>query len=315
VNQCDSTTQRLPVILLAGPTGVGKTELALRLAERFRTEIVNADSMQVYRYMDIGTAKPTREERARVPHHLLDLVFPDENFDAGTFLRQAQPIIEALHSLGKVPLVVGGTGLYLKVLSHGICEVVPADAGVREGLQNQMRELGLPYLYRELQRVDPVMAARMQPGDRQRILRALEVHLVTGTPLSVWQAGHGFRRSLYRTIKVFVSRSREDLYSRINQRAQAMMAQGFLDEVRALLERGYGPDLKSMQSLGYRQLVAHLRGECSLDEAVELIQRDTRRYAKRQLTWFRADSQYLWLPADDEELVFQYLEECLSGES
>jgi tRNA dimethylallyltransferase len=315
VEQGDSADQRLPVILLAGPTGVGKTELSLRLAERFRTEIVNADSMQVYRYMDIGTAKPTQEERARVRHHLLDLVDPDEPFDAGSYLTQAQPVVAALHARGAVPLVVGGTGLYLKVLSHGICDVAPGDAGVRERLQHELQLRGLAHLYRELQRVDPVLGERVQPRDRQRILRALEVYAATGKPLSAWQADHGFRQSRYRTIKVFVTRSREDLYKRIDQRVQAMLAQGFLEEVRGLLERGYGADLKAMQSLGYRQLTAHLGGECSLDEAVQLIQRDTRRYAKRQLTWFRADAQYLWLAADDEQRVIQHLEQCLSGES
>jgi tRNA dimethylallyltransferase len=250
-----------------------------------------------------------------VPHHLLDLVLPDEPFDAGTYLKQAQAVVAALHGRGKVPLVVGGTGLYLKVLSHGICAVAPGDAAVRERLQNELQARGLPHLYRELQSVDPVLAERMQPRDRQRILRALEVYAVTGKPLSAWQAGHGFRQSQYRTIKVFVTRSREDLYDRIDQRVRAMMAQGLLDEVKCLMDRGYGPDLKAMQSLGYRQLTAHLGGECSLDEAVQLIQRDTRRYAKRQLTWFRADPQYLWLPADDEERVVRHLDECLSSES
>jgi tRNA dimethylallyltransferase len=251
----------LPLILLGGPTGVGKTELALWLAERLRTEIINADSMQVYRYMDIGTAKPSAEQRARVPHHLLDLVNPDEPFDAGVFLEHAEPVIGELQGRGQVPLVVGGTGLYLKVLSHGICEVAPGDASVRQNLQSELTEHGLMHLYRELQRIDPVLAERLQPQDRQRILRALEVFLVTGRPLSSWQADHGFRQPRYRTIKVFVTRAREELYDRINHRTQTMMARGFLDEVKSLLARGYGHELKSMQSLGYRQLTEHLRGQ------------------------------------------------------
>jgi tRNA dimethylallyltransferase len=305
----------LPLILLGGPTGVGKTELALWLAERLRTEIINADSMQVYRYMDIGTAKPTAEQRAQVAHHLLDLVNPDEPFDAGVFLEHAEPVVSELHARGQVPLVVGGTGLYLKVLSHGICEVAPGDASVRQSLQRELTEHGLMYLYRELQRIDPVLAERLQSRDRQRILRALEVFVVTGRPLSSWQADHGFRQPRYRTIKVFVTRPREELYDRINHRAQLMMARGLLDEVKSLLARGYGHDLKSMQSLGYRQLTEHLRGRVSLEDAVQAIQRDTRRYAKRQLTWFRGDQEYQWLTAGDPELVWRHIKERLTGAS
>jgi len=312
---CERMSLGLPVILLAGPTGVGKTELSLRLAERFQTEIINADSMQVYRYMDIGTAKPTPEQRAQAPHHLLDLVFPDEPFDAGIYLKYAEPAITELHLCGKVPLVVGGTGLYLKVLSHGICEVAPGDVAVRERLRGELQESGLVHLYRELQCVDPVLAERVQSRDRQRIVRALEVFRLTGKPLSSWQADHGFCQTRYRPIKVFVTRPREELYDRVNQRVQAMLARDFLGEVKSLLERGYGPALKSMQSLGYRQLAAHLRGECSLEEALQSMQRDTRRYAKRQLTWFRSDPQYAWLPADNAELVFRHIESCLLGKT
>jgi tRNA dimethylallyltransferase len=308
----EEVPEGLPLILLGGPTGVGKTELALWLAECLQTEIVNADSMQVYRYMDIGTAKATAEQQARVPHHLLDLVRPDEPFDAGVFLKYAEPVIRELHGRGQVPLVAGGTGLYLKVLSHGICEVAPGAASVRQSLQRELTEHGLVHLYRELQRIDPVLAERLQPRDRQRILRALEVFLVTGRPLSSWQADHGFRQPRYRTIKVFVSRPREELYERINHRVQAMMAWGFLDEVKSLLARGYGLELKSMQSLGYRQLTEHLRGRVSLEEPVQAIQRDTRRYAKRQLTWFRGDQEYQWLTAGDPELVWRYIKERLA---
>ncbi len=308
----DRDLPTIAVIILTGPTGVGKTESAIRLAERLGAEIVNADSMQVYRYMDIGTAKPTQEQRARVPHHLLDVVFPNEASDAGLYLRRAQPVIRGLQERGKIPLVVGGTGLYLKALTHGICEAAPGDARVRQQLQEELREHGLTKLYSDLQRVDPDLAGRVQPRDRQRILRALEVFRVTGRPLSSRQAQHGFRSNLYRTIKIFLNRPREELYQRINQRVQAMMAQGFLEEVRSLLERGYGPELKSMQSLGYRHLAAHLAGKLALTAAVEAIQRDSRRYAKRQLTWFRADQEYAWLPPDQPEELDRFVDQALA---
>jgi tRNA dimethylallyltransferase len=300
------------VIVLSGPTGVGKTDSAISLAERLGAEIVNADSMQVYRYMDIGTAKPTQEQRARVPHHLLDVVLPNEGFDAGLYLRHAQPVIERLQGRGRIPLVVGGTGFYLKALTHGICEAAPGDAGVREELLEELQEHGLTRLHADLQRVDPDLAGRVQPRDRQRILRGLEVFRVTGRPLSSWQARHRFQTNLHRTIKIFLSRPRKELYQRINQRVEAMMAQGFLEEVRSLLERGYGPELKSMQSLGYRHLALHLAGKTSLDDTVSTIQRDTRRYAKRQLTWFRADPEYLWLPVDQPEELNRLVDQALA---
>jgi tRNA dimethylallyltransferase len=312
VNSSGRIPPAQPIILLAGPTGVGKTELAIELAERLQTEIVNADSMQVYRHMDIGTAKPAPQQQARVPHHLLDVVLPDEPFDAGGYLRYAQPVVQELQQRGKIPLVVGGTGLYLRVLSHGICEVAPVDERVRQGLLTELHEHGLKRLYIELEGIDPELAGRLQPQDRQRILRALEVFRVTGRPLSAWQAEHGFRPMLYRTIKVFLDRPREVLYQRINQRVKAMMAQGFLDEVQSLLERGYGAELKSMQALGYRQLAAHIRGEVPLEDAIEAIERDTRRYAKRQLTWFRADPHYVWLPADQPEQLFGHIDQVLT---
>jgi len=289
----------LPVVLVAGPTGVGKTAFAVELARALGSEIVNADSMQVYRYMDIGTAKPTPWERSIVPHHLIDIVDPDEPFDAGDYLARARPVIATLHEAGKVPIVVGGTGLYLKVLTRGICAGAPGDPDVRRRLIEEERTLGLPALHERLRDVDPPLGARIHPNDRQRILRALEVFHHSGKPLSHWQRQHRFEDAPYRAFKIFLHRQREALYARINDRVDAMMAQGFLDEVRKLLAMGCGPGLKSMQSLGYRQLARHLRGEMSLEEAVNEIRRDTRRYAKRQLTWFRSDPEYRWFDAAD----------------
>lgn len=306
-------SKELPIILLAGPTGVGKTALSLDLASRLSTEIVNADSMQVYRFMDIGTAKPTAAERARVPHHLLDVVDPDEPFDAAAYADLARRTVAGLHRQGKIPLVVGGTGLYMKVLTRGICQGPIVDPAVRLDLKRRLEAEGIASLHAELKSADAVLGASLHPNDRQRILRALEVFRSTGRPLSDWQASHRFEQALYPTVKLFLHRDREELYQRINRRVIEMMESGFLDEVRGLLRMGYGPELKPMQSLGYRQLALHLVSGLPLEAAVEEIQRETRRYAKRQLTWFRGDPELHWMDADDAEAAMAWVEHRLAA--
>lgn len=306
-------TERLPIILLAGPTGVGKTALSLKMAGELSTEIVNADSMQVYRAMDIGTAKPTVEERAQAPHHLLDVVDPDEPFDAARYAEMAHPVIRLLHHRGKVPLVVGGTGLYMKVLTSGICEGPSVDPAVRHQLREEERERGLAILHAELWAVDPPLGESLHPNDRQRILRGLEVFRSTGRRLSEWQSEHRFEPRLYPTIKIFLCRSREDLYDRINRRVMEMMRIGFLSEVEELLARGYGPELKPMQSLGYKHMVRHLLGNVPLEAALEQMKRDTRRYAKRQMTWFRGDPEFRWVDAEDRESVIEWVEQRIEA--
>lgn len=306
-----SLRQDLPIILLAGPTAVGKTALTVKLAEDIGTEIVNADSMQVYRHMHIGTAKPSVDERARVRHHLLDIVDPDEPFDSARYLEFARPVVDDLHNRGKIPIVTGGTGLYMKVLTRGICAGAPGDPQVKHELIREAGERGLHGLYAELQKVDPQLAGRLGPNDRQRIIRALEVYRLTGASLSYWQERHRFESVVYPSIKVFIFREREDLYGRINRRVHLMMEHGFLDEVRNLLSMGYDPGLKPMQSLGYKQLVQHIRGELSLEAAVRLIQRDTRHYAKRQMTWFRGDSDFFWFDAEKEDEIIKWIQQRL----
>ncbi len=296
-----------PVILLAGPTAVGKTQLALEIAHRLGTEIINCDSMQVYRYMEIGTAKPTPEERALVAHHLLDVADPDEPFDAARYAELARPVIESLRNRGKVPLVVGGTGLYMKVLTRGICPAAPRDPAIREQLRRELEEHGLERLYQELGRVDPEAGRRLHPHDRQRVLRALEVQRLTGIPLSCWQSQHRFQQTIYRTVKIFLYRDRNVLYERINRRVRQMLEQGLVAEVRRLLAMGYGPELKSMQAVGYKQLAAHLLGACPLASAVTDMERATRHYARRQLTWFRGDPEFRWVQADDRQGILEWL--------
>jgi tRNA dimethylallyltransferase len=287
---------------------VGKTELALEIALRLGSEIVNADSMQVYRHMDIGTAKPGAKERALVPHHLLDIADPDESFDAARYAELARPVIETILGRGRIPLIVGGTGLYLKILTKGICSGAPGDQEVKKQLIREMEEQGLPKLHEELLRIDPEAAGRIHPHDRQRIVRALEVFRLTGSPLSLRQAQHRFSEQIYRSIKIFLYRDRNVLYERINRRVLQMIDEGLLEEVRRLMEKGYGPELKPMQSLGYRQMAAYLRGELTWDSAVSEMQRATRQYAKRQLTWFRADPEFRWFYAEDRQGIREWIQ-------
>ncbi|MGC9196559.1 MAG: tRNA (adenosine(37)-N6)-dimethylallyltransferase MiaA [Syntrophobacteraceae bacterium] len=306
----------LPVLLLAGPTASGKTSLAIEIfggiSPGFGLEIVNADSMQIYRRMDIGTAKPTASERSIVAHHLIDIAEPNEQFDAARYLRRAHPVIEELRGKNIIPLVVGGTGLYLRALTRGLCPGPPSEPQVKERLIFLEKSLGLAHLYGDLLRVDPASAAKIHPNDRQRILRALEVFHVGGIPLSALQKSHGFARELFPTVKVFITRERDALYKRIEQRVDAMMDEGLKAEVEGLLEMGFGPELKAMQAIGYRQMAAHLTGKMSLDEALFEIKRETRRYAKRQITWFGADSEYQCFDAEDAGGIIHYIRQSIA---
>jgi len=280
-------SRKSKVIVIEGPTGVGKTAAALSLAETLPVEFINADSMQVYRYMDIGTSKPTSEELMLAPHHLVSIVDPDEDFDAARFMKLGRSAVDDICSRGKVPVVVGGTALYIRALIRGIFNAPEKNAVLREALMLQESKV----LYQKLSRVDPVSAARINPNDRIRIVRALEVFYLTGKPLTDHHKNHQFRDVPYNCLKLCLIREREALYQRIGQRVDRMMEQGFLAEVAGLLKRGYSSRLKSMQSIGYRQLVRHLQGKVDLADAVSEIKQETRRFAKRQLTWFRKESK------------------------
>jgi len=286
-----------------GPTAVGKTAVALELAETLGAEIVNGDSMQLYRELDIGTAKPTIAERARVRHHLVDVADPDEPYDAARFAREGRTVIAALHQQGTPPLVVGGTGLYIKALLAGLFEQEDAVLEVRPRLARELADQGLSALFSRLEALDPATARRLAPGDTYRILRALEVIEATGRPLSALHAAHGFQDQPYETLKLGLTLPREELYRRIEARVDLMLGQGWLEEVRRLTQR-YPPDIKPLQALGYRHLVAVLTGSLSLAEAAEETKKETRRYAKRQLTWFRADPEVRWFsPGQLEDMV------------
>ena len=285
------TDEKIKLLVLSGPTGSGKSELAVRLAECIGGEIVNADSMQVYRGMDIGTAKPPAEALARVPHHLLNIVSPEFNFTASDFRREAAAAIADIDDRGRKAIVVGGTGLYIRALLEGLVDSPTGDPQLRQ----QFSAVAGEELLRRLFLVDPDTASRLHPNDRMRIVRALEVFSQTGRPISAFRSEHAFSGTYYTTLKLAIQVERQELYRRIDNRVEQMLRDGLVAEVRSLLASGYGLELKALRSIGYKEISAHLAGEIPLDEAVDLIKRDTRRYAKRQMTWFCRENDIKWL--------------------
>jgi len=294
---------RPKVVVITGPTASGKTELALGLAEYFDAEIVNADSMQVYRGMDIGTAKPTLEQRRKIPHHVIDVVNPDEEFNAAIYRRLALSAIQDIWSRGKISFVVGGTGLYIRALLGGLFYVPPKDPELRNRLKEEAKEYGLAHLYKKLLKCDPEYAKLVHPNDRVRIIRALEIYLLTGKRVSELMKKHGFRDNSLSSLRIFLHVPRKELYERIDKRCIRMIESGLIEETRRLLMQGYSPDLKPMQSIGYRHMVKYIQGEWSLEEALKKMQRDTRRYAKRQITWFKKEPNMLWISPEDIERI------------
>jgi len=293
------------LIVLTGPTGTGKTNLVFRLARVFGGEVVSADSMQVYRYLDIGTAKPSRSVREFLPHHLVDVADPDEPFHAALFVELAERVIGRLHGEGKTIWVVGGTGLYIRALLGGLAEA-GADPEIRNGLKRELARSGLSALYERLGRTDPESAARIHRNDAVRILRALEVYEATGRTMTAVQREHRFRRKPYRSLCLGLVREREDLFSRIDRRTEEMFREGLVGEVEDLLRRGYGETLKPLQTLTYRPVFRHIRGELTEREAVLSVQRDTRLYARRQGTWMKKEKDLEWfLPEDEDRLKFR----------
>jgi tRNA dimethylallyltransferase len=294
-----ATADTAPVKLgfIVGPTGIGKTALTLEVAQRLGAEIVNADSRQVYRGMDIGTAKPGAAELARVRHHLVDIRSPGQPVDVAQFRTLARAAIAEIAARGRPILVTGGSGLYLRVLRYGIFSGPGAAPAIRQELLEAAAQHGVEYLYDELRRIDAAAARRLEPHDLYRIVRAIEVFRLTGVTISQHQAAHGFARPEYETLTIGLRTDRERLYQAIEQRFDAMMAAGLLEEVQALLAAGYTPHTPPLSTIGYKHIAAYLRGECNLAAAVETAKRDTRRLAKRQLTWFRRDPEIIWIDA------------------
>ena len=290
----NSATAKPKIIIICGPTGIGKTTVAIDLAQHLEGQIVGADSMQVYKYMDIGTAKPTAAEQARVVHHLVDFVEPDESFDAAQYAAKAREKIIELDQQRITSFVVGGTGLYIKALLYGLFDEKVSDPEIRDRLKAEADTHGIQCLYERLGRLDSETANRLHPNDTYRILRALEVIEATGQAISKHHKKHGFFDQPFESLKIGLEMDRTILYERINRRVDAMISDGFLDEVKGLMARGYSPDLKPMQSIGYRHMVDYIEGRLSWEECVRTMKRDHRRYAKRQLTWFGADSEIIW---------------------
>lgn len=297
------TQERPKLIVITGPTASGKTSLAIEFAQRFNGEIINADSMQVYRYMDIGTAKPSRDERALVPHHLIDVVDPDEEFNAALYGQLARQAIEAIRSKNKIGFLVGGTGLYIRTLLGGLLKGPPSNPEIREDLNRRWQEEGGGVLYEQLKRKDTEAALRIHPHDRVRIIRALEIIDLTKERFSDLAKEHGFRENNIRSLKLAIHREREELYHKINSRSLEMIEKGLVKETQNLLNRGYTADLKPMKSLGYRHAAGYLNGEWDMNQMSYLLQRDTRHYAKRQLTWFRADPEIEWINPNQKGLL------------
>lgn len=290
-----------PLVVLLGPTAVGKSRIATHVAKHLDTDVLAADSRQVYRGMDIGTDKPTAEERQAVPHRLIDVVDPSETFNAGWYRRLAMVEIERLYSAGRLPFVVGGTGLYIRTLVRGLCPAPQADPHVRAELKKLKDEQGRDGLYAELTRADPETAARLHPNDESKVIRALEVSRVSGRPLSTIQAEHGFHETPFSALLIGLERRKETLYRRIEERIDWQLTHGMIEETRLLLGQGYGRELGPMKGLGYRQVAAYLANECDYAEMVRRFKRDTRRFAKRQMTWFRSEAGVVWLSIEGSE--------------
>jgi len=289
------------LVVIVGPTAVGKTEIAIEVAQKLSTEIVSADSMQIYRYMDIGTAKPSTEEQKRIKHHMIDIVDPNDDFSAADFQLLAKNCIEKIHKRCKIPILTGGTGFYINSVCYDytFSEFERDDILCRK-LGKQAQDHGNDFLYNKLLKLDPVAAEKIHPNNLRRVIRALEVCIKTGNPFSHYEEKTKRQETPYRLIMCGLTRPREELYQRINDRVLAMFDQGFLEEVKHLINMGFEKSLNSMQGLGYRQIIDIIDGKISKQEAIELIARDTRRYAKRQYTWFKRDKNIIWYDVSKE---------------
>ncbi len=303
---------RVFVQVITGPTASGKSRLAMELANMIPMEIINADSMQVYRGMDIGTAKPDSEDRLRVPHHLLDIREPDEPFSVGEYNKLFREVVPLIAGRQRLPVMVGGTGLYIRVALGGIFPGPSRDEELRKNLlEDEEAEAGT--LYRRLRKIDPISADRIHPGDLVRIIRALEVYDLTSKPISVHQDEHDFNERPYRTEIHCLNPPREKLVEWIGARVDRMVAMGLLEEVRTLKNLGFGPGLNSIKGLGYREMMSHLQGDMDFHESVELIKRNTRRFAKRQMTWFRAEKDVIWHTIESENDLGALAKEIARG--
>ena len=303
---------REPLIVITGATASGKSAVAVRLAEGVKGEIVSADSMQIYRHMDIGTAKPSAAERARVAHHMIDIIEPDAPYSVAQYQADADRAIVEVGARGRLPILVGGTGLYVQAVWDGLdFPIAGPDREFRAAMQAEAERVGTAALHARLAGIDPAAAARIHPNDQKRIIRALEVHHLTGQPISRFHTGKESAR--YRALAFGLKAPRRDLNQRIDARIDDMMSRGLLEEVRGLLDRGYHEGLISMKALGYQQLAEHLRGRCDLEAAVERFKTATHQFAKRQMTWFGRDRRIRWVELAEPTDVGYAADQIVAG--
>ena len=289
------------VIIILGPSAVGKSDIAISLADELKTAIVSGDAFQIYRGMDIGTGKPSMELRKKIKHYLIDIVNPGEAFDAAKFKKEAEAAIEEILQAGKIPIVAGGSGLYIRTLTQGICQAPAKNKQVREDLEKLAGDKGSHFLYLCLEKVDPGAARRIHPHDQRRIIRALEVYVQSGSPLSRFQKQNQQEKPKFRYIKIGLLRPRTELYKRAEERIEEMFTQGWVEEVKKLIEEGYQPELPSIHGLGYREITRFLSGKISLPRTKLLIKRNTRHFIKRQLTWFKKEKDVHWIPIEKNQ--------------
>lgn len=305
--------EKLPLLILTGPTAVGKTNLSIRLAKAVNGEIISADSMQVYRRMDIGTAKIKPEEMCGVPHHLIDICEPTEDYNVVRFATDAKRLIKEITKRGHIPILVGGTGFYIQAVLYDIdFTETEEDTSYREELEAFAAEHGAEALHARLAKADPASAVAIHANNVKRVIRALEFYRQTGTRISEHNEAQRGKESAYNSAYFVLTQNRAVLYERIEKRIDLMLSEGLLEEVKGLLEEGCKPESVSMQGLGYKELVSYLNGECTLEEAVSILKRDTRHFAKRQLTWFRREREVLWFDKDDYETEDAILEAMLA---
>ena len=295
--------QKIPITVIAGPTASGKTSLSIELAKRYNGEIVSCDSMQIYRFMNIGTAKPDKEEMSQIVHHMIDILNPDEAFSVAEYVKSAHEVIADIKNRGKNVFIAGGTGLYINSLVDDVdfCEN-DSDTTIRNELERLLQECGIDYLVDELRRFDPVSAEKIHKNNTRRIIRAIEFYKMTGIPISVHQAQTKKKESRYNPLIMAIKTDMSVLYERIEKRVDIMVEAGLIDEVKTLCDMGYKNAMLSMQGIGYKEVIEHLNGEISLDDAIAKIKLATRHYAKRQMTWFRRDKRICWLDASADVL-------------
>ncbi|MBR2500464.1 MAG: tRNA (adenosine(37)-N6)-dimethylallyltransferase MiaA [Clostridia bacterium] len=293
--------QKKKIIVIAGPTATGKTKLSIDIAKAYGGEIVSSDSVQIYKRLDIGSAKPTKEEMSGITHHLIDILEPYESFSVADFVERAKDSIEDILSRGKLPIVVGGTGLYISSLVDNVSfSAAETDHTLRGELNKRAETEGVLALYEELKKTDPVAAENIHPNNIKRVIRALEIYYQTGKTMTEHNTISKLTESPYDAKMYALSSDRELIYERINKRVDIMVKDGLLEEVSALLESGITKDMQSMQAIGYKEIIAYLEGDLSKDAAIDLVKQNSRHYAKRQLTWFKRDERYTWLDINDK---------------